>query len=314
MGNEVTEVRIGSEGGRDGHLQQGAIAQRGETFNLTPRNLNEAMQLAELLASSEYVPKDYRGKPGNVLVAVQWGHEIGLKPLQAMQNLSVINGRPSLWGDAMIALVRNSPLCEYIVETEDAAGTAFCQVKRRGEVEQVRKFSDADAKKADLLGKAGPWSTSPKRMKQMRARAFALRDVFADVLKGMAMAEEVMDLPAEGTAPTPLDQLAGAAPAVPKELLDAAQKAAGDGRDAFAAWFKDKQNGGQTTKVERELLKFSLDDLKGIALRADEKRAEAAASTTAAAASGEQVVINPNTTSSASEGPTFGDDSLGGQA
>jgi len=301
MGNEITTTEI-----RHGESSPAAIrAERGEAFNLTPRNLDEAFRLAEMLASSEMVPKGYGGKPANVLVAVQWGHEVGLKPLQALQNIAVINGRPTLWGDALVALVRNSPLCEYIIETTDAAGTAFCQVKRRGEQEQVRSFSDADAKTAGLLGKDGPWKSNPKRMKQMRARAFALRDVFADVLKGMQMAEEVMDLPAEGSAPTPLDQLAGAAPALPKELLDAAQKAAGEGRDAFAAWFKDKQNGGQTTKAERELLKFSLDDLKGIALRADEKRAEAAAAATTAAATGAE--------QAASDGPTFGDDSLGGQ-
>jgi hypothetical protein len=54
-----------------------------------------------------------------------------------------------------------------------------------------------DAKAAGLLGKQGPWSQYPKRMRQMRARGFALRDVFPDVLKGMPVAEEVMDTPAE---------------------------------------------------------------------------------------------------------------------
>ncbi|HFL6103668.1 TPA: hypothetical protein ACG4NN_004457, partial [Stenotrophomonas maltophilia] len=100
-------------------------------------------------------------------------------------------------GDAVIALVRSSPLCEYITEADDG-GTAVCRVKRRGESEEVRTFSMDDAKVAGLLGKSGPWTQYPKRMRQMRARAFALRDVFPDVLRGMPIAEEVMDIPQAG--------------------------------------------------------------------------------------------------------------------
>lgn len=164
-------------------------------FDLSPQNFEQALTFANYLADSDMVPKDFKGKPGNCLIAMQWGMEIGLKPLQAMQNIAVINGRPSLWGDAVIALARNSPACESIHE-EDDGHTATCRVKRRGEAEQVRTFSMDDAKMAGLLGKQGPWSQYPKRMRQMRARGFAIRDVFPDVLKGLAVAEEAMDSPA----------------------------------------------------------------------------------------------------------------------
>ena len=163
-------------------------------FDLSPQTFEQALTFSNYLAESDMVPKDFKGKPGNCLVAIQWGMEIGLKPLQAMQNIAVINGRPSLWGDAVIALARNSPVCEYIVEDDDG-NTATCRVKRRGEQEQVRVFSMDDAKTAGLTGKQGPWTQYPKRMRQMRARAFAIRDVFPDVLKGLAVAEEVMDIP-----------------------------------------------------------------------------------------------------------------------
>ncbi len=173
-----------------------AVVQHGSGgFDLAPRNFEEAWRLAEILADSELVPKDFRGKPGNCLVGMQWGHELGLKPLQSLQGIAVINGRPSIWGDTLLAIVRSSPLCEYVTEGMDADGTAWCKAKRRGEPEQVRTFSDHDAKVAGLSGKQGPWVTAPKRMKQMRARAFALRDVFTDVLRGMHMAEESADLP-----------------------------------------------------------------------------------------------------------------------
>ena len=166
------------------------------TFSLAPQNIEEALKFADFLSASDIVPKDFQRKPANILVAVQWGMELGLQPMQAMQSIAVINGRPSLWGDAVIALVRSSPLCEYVYETDDGE-TATCRVKRVGEEEQSRTFSMADAGLAGLKGKQGPWSQYPKRMRQMRARSFALRDVFPDVLRGMPMAEEVQDIPTE---------------------------------------------------------------------------------------------------------------------
>ncbi|MDR0276249.1 MAG: hypothetical protein LBI48_13140 [Burkholderiaceae bacterium] len=172
------------------------LAQPQRPFDLSPQNFEQALTFSKYLAESDLVPKDFKGRPGNCLVAMQWGMEIGLKPLQALQNIAVINNRPALWGDSVIALVRGSPLCEYVIETDDGA-TATCRVKRRGEAEQVRTFGMDDARAAGLVGKQGPWTQYPKRMRQMRARAFALRDVFPDVLRGLPVAEEVMDTPAE---------------------------------------------------------------------------------------------------------------------
>jgi hypothetical protein len=172
-----------------------AVADR-QQFDLSPRNFEQALTFSDYLADSDLVPKDFKGKPGNCLIAIQWGAELGLKPLQALQNLAIINGRPSLWGDAVIALVRSSPLCEYVIESDDG-NVATCKVKRRGEPEQSRTFSMEDAQAAGLKGKQGPWTQYPKRMRQMRARAFALRDVFPDVLRGLPVAEEVMDTPTE---------------------------------------------------------------------------------------------------------------------
>ncbi len=170
-----------------------ALTTKTTTFDLSPQTFDQALTFSQYLADSDMVPKDYKGKPGNCLIAMQWGAEVGLKPLQALQNLAVINGRPALWGDSVIAIVRGSPLCEYVIETDDGQ-TATCTVKRRGEPEQIRTFSVDDARAAGLAGKQGPWSQFPKRMRQMRARAFALRDVFPDVLRGLPVAEELQDM------------------------------------------------------------------------------------------------------------------------
>lgn len=222
----------------------GELVQK-QNFNLSPQSMDEAMRFAEILAKSDIIPKDFKGNAGNVLVAIQWGMELGLKPMQAMQNIAVINGRPAIWGDAMLALVRASPLCEYVYESMDDKGAATCRVKRRGEDEQSRSFSDADAKLAGLEGKAGPWTNYKSRMKQMRARAFALRDVFPDVLKGMPLAEEVADIHYESsglTRATPAAIAQSARPAIEHtpqrdSLLSDLEAAAKLGVSAYQAAF-----------------------------------------------------------------------------
>jgi hypothetical protein len=167
---------------------------------LEPATLTEAMRFAEVLAGSTMVPRDFQGKPANVLVALQWGREVGLGPLQALQNIAVINGRPSIWGDSAMALVRAHPDCASIQEGVDGEGEArhgWCEVTRRGEQPQRRTFSIADAKRAGLWGKSGPWTQYPDRMLQMRARGFAIRDVFPDALRGVLTREEAEDMPPE---------------------------------------------------------------------------------------------------------------------
>ena len=158
----------------------------------SPTNFEQAMYIAKIISRSDLAPKDFRGKPENVLVAIEMGKDLGLKPMQAIQNIAVINGRPCIWGDAALAVLQSHRDFEYIDESVDN-GVATCKIKRKGNPEVVRTFSESDAKKAGLFGKSGPWTTYPKRMLQLRARGFAARDSFADALKGINFREEVED-------------------------------------------------------------------------------------------------------------------------
>ena len=157
---------------------------------IVPKSMDEAYRLAKAIVLSGTAPKGMT-TPESCMIAILHGLEVGLPPLAALQRISVINGRPTLWGDAAIGLVRGSGLCEYVEEHQDGE-VAICAAKRKGEPEPiVRTFSVADAKRAGLWGKAGPWQQYPQRMLQMRARAFALRDGFADVLGGLYLREEI---------------------------------------------------------------------------------------------------------------------------
>lgn len=164
--------------------------------------LDAAIECSKMIAKASFCPKDFRGKPEEVLCAIQYGMEIGLSPMQAIQSIAVINGKPSIYGDGLIGLCLSFSECEYINEHfDEKTMTAVCKVKRKGRPEVVSIFSKEKAMNAKLWGKDGPWKTYPERMLQMRARGFALRDAFADRLKGIITAEEARDYPSREEKP-----------------------------------------------------------------------------------------------------------------
>lgn len=188
-----------------------------------PKTFDEAFAMAERFANSELVPPDYRKKPDSILVAWSLGAPLGLTLLSSVQHISVVNGRPSIWGDAALAVCKAFPLCDDVneeIEGEGDAMVARCTAVRRGSRPVVREFSVADAKKAGLWAGAGvrdpdkrslsPWVKYPKRMLQMRARSWALRDAFPDALCGMPITEELRDITDEVTVTTAAPEPQGA--------------------------------------------------------------------------------------------------------
>ena len=153
-----------------------------------PGNIEEAMKFAKAMSQSGLVPEHFKGNPANILVAVQWGYEIGLKPIQSLQNIAVINGR------AGIKETTEGKL-------QDKTMIATCSIARllpSGKEDiTTATFSMKDAEIAGLLHKRGPWQQYTKRMLQLRARGFAVRDAFPDALRGLVTAEELQDYPEE---------------------------------------------------------------------------------------------------------------------
>ncbi len=159
----------------------------GQILGIVPQSIEDAFRLATGIAKSGLAPRDM-ATPEKVLVAIMTGMELGLPPMFAVQKIAVINGRPSLWGDAIPALLyaKGFKLREWT-----DGDTAYCEVTRPTGEKITRTFSDADAKAAGLLGKTGPWTQYRARMRQMRARGFAARDGAADVLGGLYLREEL---------------------------------------------------------------------------------------------------------------------------
>lgn len=189
------------------------ITTGGALSALVPQNLDDAYRLAKALAASgDMVPKHFQGKPEMTMAAIVRGMEIGLAPMQALSHIAVINGRPSIWGDAIPALLQRSG--HHIDVEYEGSGDKLVAVATltRGDTGKVivRRFGMEDAKRANLTGKQGPWQQYPQRMCAHRARTWAARDGAADALMGMQVSEEVQDYgpdnardvtPAERAAP-----------------------------------------------------------------------------------------------------------------
>lgn len=206
---------------------------------MVPQTMPDVFSLAEAVHKSGLAPAGLNNTQA-VAIAILHGLELGVPPMTALQKIAVINGRPTIWGDLAMALVRSSGAAESIREEivgEGDARAAVCTVKRKGEPEPIiGRFSVADAKRAGLwddrlkvrrknrtTGETyeapndAPWHRFPDRMMKMRARAFALRDGFADVLGGLYLREEIEeDQPVEVEPARPMPK-----PPVPPKVASA---------------------------------------------------------------------------------------------
>lgn len=174
-------------------------------------NIGQATLIADLLVKGGYAPKG--ASVEFATVAILQGALLGLNPIQSLQNIAVVNGRPTLYGDGMAAVVKSSKSfagekVEYVKGEKDNPLACVFKVWRRvndKDVETEETFSVADARRAGLWpefdekgnlvrGKIGPWKTNPKQMLFNRARAFAYRHAFPDLLQGIRCYEEERDI------------------------------------------------------------------------------------------------------------------------
>jgi len=173
-----------------------AVNKGGALAALVPDNIESAFRLANALAAAgDMVPRAFQGKPNETMAAIIRGMEVGLAPMQALASIAVINGRATIWGDAIPALVQRAG--HHIDVDYEGQGDNLTAVATltRGDTGKkvVRRFSIADAKRAGLMGKQGPWQQYPQRMIAHRARSWAVRDGAADALMGLQVSEEVSD-------------------------------------------------------------------------------------------------------------------------
>lgn len=196
----------------------GPMQSGGKVKAIVPQNIEEAFRMADAIYLSGMYPESYAAdaerKTGRqmgtidrvattsrIMVGIQKAMEVGLPPISGLSSIYIVNNRPTIFGDGIPAILYSSGKVTRFKEwSEGEWGTdgyvCKCLIQRNDIEDPIeREFSWADAKKAGLTGKIGPWTTHPKRQLQMRARGFAARDGAADLLNGLGIYEEVVDIP-----------------------------------------------------------------------------------------------------------------------
>lgn len=171
---------------------------------IIPTDLEQVWRIATMAVNGAMAPDSLLKEKGGAwkplndaisacAIAIMAGAEMGLTPLSSLRSYAVVNGRPTLWGDGVKAVVRQSGLCEYIKTGSDET-KGWCEAKRKdtGEI-QKKEFTLVQAKRAGLTEKKGPWKDYPDMMMERRATFRCLNDLFADVLAGIVSAEEAAD-------------------------------------------------------------------------------------------------------------------------
>lgn len=185
------------------------VASMGAKGAILPENIEQAFRLAQVISLAKMAPASYKDDENKIMVGILHGMEVGLTPMAALQSIAVINGMPTIWGDGALGLIEASGLLEdkkEWIERDDkgAIVAAHCWMKRRGRKEPIEQsFTFHDANEAGLLNKQGPWQQYRRRMYQMRARSWSMRDGFSDVLRGLGIAEEVRDMEEGGALASP---------------------------------------------------------------------------------------------------------------
>lgn len=222
--------------------QIATTSMRGHVAAVIPQSIEDVFRVAKGVVMSGLAPdalvrnKTPEEAQAAVAITIMSGAELGLKPMVALRSFTVINGRPALYGDGLINVIRQSGRAEYLrtgCDTREGKLVGWCEAKRSDTGEDKRvEFSQDDADRAGLwqptptvrkqvwvngqkvwkddVPNDSPWFRYPQRMLAWRAAGWCLRELFGDVLGGVRdefeAAEMVDEPPAPVMAPPPPEE------------------------------------------------------------------------------------------------------------
>lgn len=169
------------------------------------QSFDKCFNIGSAYASTNLVPKNYQNRPADCAVAVDMAMRVGLHPIMVMQNMYVVQGRPSWSGQACIAMIKNSykHVKKRYVGTvgQDNWGCYYTAVDSHGEEIKGSTVTIAMAKKEGWYQKAGSkWQSMPEQMLAYRAAAFFVRTNCPEILMGCSVEGEAEDIAASQNA------------------------------------------------------------------------------------------------------------------
>lgn len=167
------------------------------TFSLAPRSLDEALRLATEFARADMLPPHFKGKPGNILLAIYKANDLGIAIAEAFQHLYIIDGKVGMEAELMAAVVqRRKDVCDYFRMVESTETQAVYEAKRVDHPKPiVMRYTIQDASAAGLTNK-GNWKAHPKSMLRARCISHLIKANFQDCLSGTYELNELREIAA----------------------------------------------------------------------------------------------------------------------
>lgn len=188
--------------------EHGEVAMR---LRYEPANWTEAMKVAQALYRSGLLPSAIR-TPEAAIALIVYGAERGLTVMQSLTGIYVVEGRPSMSAEMMVALCVSAPVCEWLRLVESTADRAVYETQRRGHPSPTRyEYTAEDASAAGLLGR-GTWKAHRRAMLRARAASGLCRIVYPDVVGGIYTPDETDDLRGATTTTAEAVSVAGSTP------------------------------------------------------------------------------------------------------
>lgn len=174
-------------------------------------------EFARVIAISDLLPDGLKGKPQNVLMALMQGLDLGLRPMQALNLIDVIKGKPAMSAQGMRAQILAAGHRFRIVEHTDTKCTVAAHRSDWADDEWPEvSFTIEQAKQAGLAG-GDNWKKYPADMLLARATTRMAKAYFSDVTNGLNSVEELLDItPSSGPRPS-LGEVAAQRDAQPAE-------------------------------------------------------------------------------------------------
>jgi len=157
----------------------------------SPAEWEATLAVARQIAGTPFVPAAYRGNPEAVVAAILFGREIGVGPMQALRQINMIDGKPSLSADLMMSQMRRGGV--VVIESESTRDRAWIKAKRTdtGEVAEA-EWTIEEARSIPKMTDKASWTNYPADMLWARAVGRLARRLGSDLLGGMVYASEEM--------------------------------------------------------------------------------------------------------------------------
>lgn len=155
---------------------------------LEPQTMDDVARLAKIAAASGLAKVR---SPEEAAIILMTGYSLGLNSMQSLRGIYVVEGRPVLSADLLVAVARQSGLCALWRIDESTAKQCRITTHRKGDESPVEKvWTMDDAARAGLASRP-IWRNYPAQMLRHRCAADIVREVYPDVVMGLYTPDEM---------------------------------------------------------------------------------------------------------------------------